>query len=171
MNNNVFTFDGLSENNTNIVKGQNKLTIIDAKKIYAQTGTLMIQFTHSINDTDVKINFDNCPLVTKDGNAVPFGQSKLKKIMVATNVTPKQFTPDTLCPLLIGKSFLADIEQNEKGYWVIGNNNSILPMDFEGSVVFEEEKQILNTPVSEDKPADTSILGEEEVDITDEDTW
>lgn len=169
--NNTFTFDELSENTSSIAPGQAKLTIIDAKEIVASTGTLMIQFTHSINDTDVKINYDNCPLVTKEGQKVPFGQTKLKKILKAINVMPAKFTLKTLCPLLIGKSFLADIEQNEKGYWTVGKPDSILPLDFEGSVEFEEEKQILKQPVAEDKPADISILGEKEVVITDEDEW
>ena len=161
--NNTFSFDKLPDSTSNITAGQNKLTIIDAKEIIASTGTLMLQLTYTINDTETRLNYDNCPIKTAEGKDINFGLHKLKNIMIATNTKPSQFTLKTLCPLLIGKSFLADIEANEKGYWSLPDPNTIIPVDYAQETTFEAEK-IVPRPTTE-ATVQTSIIGEEEVDL------
>lgn len=163
MNNTTFSFDQLSDSGSvDVQEGQNKLTIIDAKEIVASTGTLMLQLAYKINDSELKLNYDNCPMITADRQKIPFGEHKLKNIMIATNVRPQHFTLKTLCPLLLGKSFLADIAKNEKGYWTLPDPNTIVPLDYANETQFEAEK-IVPRPAPRENYQ--SVIGEEEVEL------
>lgn len=121
----TFTFDELPDNNkTSLDEGVHKLTIISAEQVYAKTGTLMFQLAYNIDDNaNLKLQYDNCPLIDANGNTIAFGQNKLKKIMKATNVMPQRFTLSIIKPLLIGKSFNVFLSKNEKGYLVIDASN------------------------------------------------
>lgn len=127
----MLNFDKLPDSTAPV--GQQKLTIVDVQEKISTTDSIMLQFTYAIDGSTMKINFDNCPLVDKSGNAIPYGQAKLKKIMNATNVKPQgDFTLKMLIPLLKNKSFLAQIEldkQNQKYPTLSSNLSFILPCD------------------------------------------
>lgn len=165
-NSQTFSFDALSDTGSSveIKEGQNKLTIIDAKELLASTGTTMIQFTYSINDSDVKLNYDNCPMLNSEGKKIPFGEHKLKNIMIATATTPKSFTLKTLCAMLRGKSFLANIAKDDKGYWRLQDPNSIISVDYAQNTVFEAEK-ITPRPTPQETSNFQSVIGEEEIEL------
>lgn len=147
-----FSFDELPDSSrTNLEEGQHKLTVVDAKKLYAKTGALMMQFFYIIDDNSkLKLNYDNCVIIDKDGQKVPLGSNKLKKIMKATGVTPARFTLDTLSPLLIGKSFLVNLTKNEKGYLVIDPSN----LDTIRPVVENTNEEVIISQKEEKTPID-----------------
>lgn len=124
--NTTFTFDELPDNTTKttLEEGVHKLTITSAKPVEASTGTLMFQLAYIIDDNEkLKLQYDNCPMLDKDGAKIALGQNKLKKIMKATNVMPKRFSLSILEPLLVGKSFLVYLSKNDRGYLVINAND------------------------------------------------
>lgn len=126
MNNKTFTLDSMPDT-TGPVKGTHKLTIVEAKEVTASTGSTGLQFTYSVDDGAFKVNFDNCPLLTKDGQSIPFGQSKLKKIIKATRTQVQEFTLPLICKLLVNKSFLVELVPGgrDNKYLVMGNIDTI----------------------------------------------
>lgn len=151
---NTFFFDDLPDTaKTSIGEGEHVLTILDVKEITASTGTIMIQFSYSIDDTDIKINMDNCPMVNKDGEAIKVGQNKLKTILKAVNVRPKEFSAKTLLPLVRGKKFRAYLTKNDKGYLELtfANIDSIVSLDAPAEQVegLGEKEVVINTESTE----------------------
>ena len=124
--NNTFRLDAMPDT-LGPVKGTHKLTIIEAKEVTASTGSKGVQFTYSIDDGAFKLNYDNCPMVTKDQQPIQFGQVKLKRIIDATKTNVIEFTLPLICKLLLNKSFLAELVPGGKDnkYLVLGNIDTI----------------------------------------------
>lgn len=102
------------------------LTITECKLVTANTGTKMIQFTHTA-DEGFKVNYDNCPIYDSTGGTINFGLAKLKKILIAVDVKPAgEFDPSILPPLLLGKKFRVKLELDDnKKYLGIKDINTI----------------------------------------------
>lgn len=154
--NKTFTLDSMPDT-IGPVKGTHKLTIIEAKEVTASTGSTGIQFTYSIDDGAFKLNYDNCPMVTKDGQIIPFGQAKLKRIIKATGTVVSQFTLPLLCKMLVNKSFLAELVPGGKDnkYLVLGNIDTIT--EFPTTVQTDSVRRVEPTDITTD---------EEELSIT-----
>jgi hypothetical protein len=156
----TFFFDELPDTaKTSISEGVHVLNITDVKEITASTGTIMIQFSYTIDDTEAKINMDNCPMITAEGEKIIFGQNKLKNILKAIDVRPKEFSARTLLPLVKGKKFKALLTKNEKGYLELAAKNidSILsleeqPSDSIGEI--GEKEVVINTESKEPETVD-----------------
>jgi len=129
----LLSFDKLPDNALSVKPGPHKLTIIKAEKIIAKTGSEMLQLTYQVDDSNFKVNFDNCVITDKEGNPNSFGQAKLKKILTATGTRPQgEFTIKSIAAMLMGKSFQADLEYDRAGkYLQLGPINSIVPLQGE----------------------------------------
>ena len=92
-------------------------------------GSKMIQFDYiAVDNADVKVNYDNCPYMDKDGNGINFGLAKLKRIIKATKtVIAGDFEPKILPKLLIGKTlmFKADYNGGKSKYLQLSDIDSI----------------------------------------------
>ena len=135
---NKFTFDQLPDDiGSSLEKGQHKLTIIKAEEIFATTGTLMLQLTHKVDDTDSELRYDNYAILKGDGQTpINFGLAKLKKLLEAINLKfagsfELEKLPKMLATMVVGKSFLVDLDYDkkdeEKKYLKIIDINSYKP--------------------------------------------
>lgn len=133
-----YSFDQLpTEAGSSLEVGQHKLTIIKAEEIIATTGTLMLQLTHKVDDTDSELRFDNYAILKADMQTpITFGLAKLKKLLQATGVVFQgeweiEKLPKMLATLLVGKSFLVNLDYDkndtEKKYLRIVDINTYAP--------------------------------------------
>ena len=125
-NNQTFDFDKLPDkvSSNDIEEGMHIVTIQTAEEVYSQNGKYMLQLSYIVdNNENIKLNYDNSIMVDEKGNAVSWGQNKVKKIISATGLKIKSFTLKTLKPLLIGKSFKVYLTKNDKGYLQIEIKN------------------------------------------------
>ena len=143
----TFYYDELpAESKSGVSEGEHILTIQDVKEIWASTGTYMYQFTYQIDETQFQLKMDNCPLESSDGQKIDFGRNKLKRILDATNVKPKEFSIRTIKPLLVNKKFKAVLTKNEKGYLELRDISTIKGIEQEAPVEgLGEEEVVINT--------------------------
>lgn len=95
-----------------------------------EKGSKMVQFDYVATDnSDVKVNYDNCPYMDNAGNNINFGLAKLKKIIKATKTEIKgDFDPKILPKLLLGKTlgFKADYNGGKSKYLQLSDIESII---------------------------------------------
>lgn len=130
-------FDKLPDS-TEFEEKEYELKIIRAETLTASTGTVMIQCDYAIKETSQQVRFDNYPLSTPQGNPSTFGLAKLKKLIKAVGLKPAgDFTPQTLCTMLMNKEFVAVVgyeERNEKKFLRIKDIDSMVPKNTTASV-------------------------------------
>ena len=137
--------DKAESSGVQIEPGVHKLTIDTAEKILTTNQHRALQLSYKIDDTNAKINYDNCIIYLKKGDGFTdcsYGQAKLKKILSAINVIPQgDFTIDILPDLIKGKSFKANLVKKEDSkYLALDDNlNTILPLE---APKLEENKNI-----------------------------
>lgn len=152
-----------------VKEGVNKLTIIDSKQIKTSGGCDAIQNTYKVNDSEFKINYDNCIITQKNGEDCIVGQVKLKRILEATGVAETlhgDFTLKMAANMLIGKSFMAPLVKGKPN----AQGNSYLELSTKFDLYAPVE--ILNGPIEEAKIAEEAKVETElfNVDV-DNSSW
>lgn len=153
----MLNFNSLPDNALSIKPGIHTLTIVKAERIIASTGAEMLQCSYRVGDSKVQINYDNYVIRDKDGNNVPFGLAKLKKLLKAINVIPQgEFTIKTLIPLILNKQFKAEVvpSKRDSRYLELGSMDTFAPVEVNSPHDFMPTEPVENTDTepTESKP-------------------
>ena len=109
--------------------------------------------THEIVGTGRKVMYDNYKLFDKNGAPEVFGQSKLRKLLEATNLTNlEEISITVLKVVAVGKLFKANLEVSDKGFANI-KYSQIFPLE-DSAVALNADAEVKESPKQKEK-ADT----------------